>query len=266
MGSIANLVYGTRLHNEEASIFFKRVIDVVTSFEASAGGGDEDVPELMSVEAETTKTELKLTDYLTDLKTSYTEFQSALSVPVKLVETAELERINNNRILVFGTLKKTIHMYKNTVGDDASIELWNQVRIVKNLHSMNMHKVSGVIQDLIDELKSEEMAALCKDKDIESTLTTLEEIQTEFEALYDKRANKVETRVIKATPYKIECLAAYKKMVEYLNSMVLYDSNTDYQELVDSMNAVVNPMNTMLRLRMTKKTEDGSTDDAPVES
>lgn len=264
MGSISHLVYGTRLHNEEASIFFKRILDVVTGFDEADSGDDGDIPELVSADDGASKTDPKLEGYIAELTARYADFQSALSVPVKLVETAELERINNSRIIVFGTMKKTIYMYKNTVGDEASIELWNQVRIVKNLHGMNMNKVSGIIHDLIEELKSEKMAALCKDKDIETTLATLEEIQKEFETLYDKRANKVETRIIKATPYKKECLVAYKKMVEYINSMVMYDTSTDYQTLVDGMNAVVNPMNTMLRLRMSKKTDSGTTDDSPV--
>ncbi|MCM0720332.1 DUF6261 family protein [Parabacteroides sp. W1-Q-101] len=97
----------------------------------------------------------------------------------------------------------------------------------------------------------------CTNLKITTLIQKLTEEQNAFIALYKKRGYTIETRVINSYPSKVKCLKKYAEIINYTNSMVIYNVDTNYDDLIDNMNALVNPMNTIMRSRYSfKKKED----------
>lgn len=249
MKTINKLVYAKAFRHEEINNFIKSTLEVYDNFLR-----EDDRPVIESAR----NGDVGLSSHVCNLKAKYSVFVSTLDVPVKVIESDEIYELNKKRIKTVGDVKKAIKLqYDNTQSEESSI-LWNRVRIMKNLRKLTMDEISGHITNLIKELNTISMAPLCKTLKIEGLITRLTTEQNRFEALYTKRSLLIEKRVINSKPSKYECVDSYKELIDYSNSLVKIDTNTNYDTLVDELNAIINPMNDKMHSRKKKK------DDRPV--
>lgn len=251
MKTINKLVYANSLRIEETNVFINSSIDIFESYLNQGGGEDRPEIEMLSIQDE------NLSNYLNELKSYYNEFYSTLDVPIKLLETDELSIINKTRIRYVGDIKRIVMMQNKSNPSESSKILWNYLSAIKNLNKKSFIEVTGHISNLLKELKLDDMNQHCTNLKITTLIQKLTEEQNAFIALYKKRGYTIETRVINSYPSKVKCLKKYAEIINYTNSMVIYNVDTNYDDLIDNMNALVNPMNTIMRSRYSfKKKED----------
>lgn len=252
MKTINNLVYAKNLRNEEANVFINSVINV---YDSVISEDDRPVIEMLNISDD------QLKSHLQELKNYYKEFHSTLDIPLKLKETDELYLTNRLRIRTLGDIKRIITMQNNNNPSEASEILKTRLDLIKNLHKKLLIEITGHIQNLLKDLAAEEMATYCESLKISSLITKLISEENKFEELYKARGITAETRVVNSYPSKIDCMKKYMEIIDYSNSMIKYNTSNNYDELINGINAIVNPMNETMRSRYKFKKKE---DDRPV--
>lgn len=252
MKPIENLVYATSMSNEEANNYFKAILNVYELFLEE----EDDRPVIESISASTKNNVRTLGNYVDIMKDKYSIFIATLDIPSKLLESDEIYLLNKLRIQIIEDIKRAIRIYKNVNAGETADILWNRLHILKNLRKLTMDKISGHIYNLLKDTSTIEMAPLCEEAKIKPLLNKLDEMQKRFDMLYTERAKKIEVRVLNSQPSKFECIKAYKDVIDFSNSMIIYNSDKDYQGLIDELNSIINPMNKRLRTRKKKNDDD----------
>lgn len=245
MAIIKFLRYASQFRHEEIFTFMKMNIDVFSEFLK-----EEDRPEinLLSTDKDLIKT---LTD---DLISKTDTYSSTLEVPRKFIESNDLIETNKIRIRLLGDIKKLVRMQYDNTPSEAAIILWNLIRIFKNMRSKNLNEVSGIITNLLTDLKSDIYKSHCTTLKLDSLITKLETENNKFIQLYSSRGYKKETTVINSVPSRKECHKSYQALIEYTNSLIVINrEDTDLKLLATKLNAIVNPFNDEIRSRIKKK-------------
>lgn len=244
MAIINLLMYVKRFRQEEIFTFMKMNIDVYSEF---LNKEERTEINLLSTEKDLIK------NYLDNLINRTNTYGSILKVPRKFIESDELSECNKIRVRICGDIKKLIRMQYDNTQSVASIILWNLFRIFKNMRQKNMNEISGIITNLLIDLKSDIYKDHCTTLKLDGMIAKLEDENNKFIRLYSSRGYKKETIVTNSVPSRKECQISYQTLIEYTNSLIVINhDNTDLKLLATKLNAIVNPFNDKIRSRMKK--------------
>lgn len=197
--------------------------------------------------------------YLDKLKQTYSSFHRTLERPRKVLESEDITAGNAERIKLIGDMKDVVKVQNHNNPTTASKQMKIRLDIVKNLRTEEMSKVTGYIEKLIHDLNTIQYATMVKELKLETLLAKLTEVENNFEEKYSKRNIIVTNRKNdKTKDAKIECVNAYQELIENTNAAVLRDRTTDYNTLVETLNAIIDPINVEIRSRRKKN------DDRPI--
>lgn len=259
MLNIYHLVYPLMLTNSEFVTFLKTSTDYVTAFiEANNNSGDDDDRPVI----EMLKSDLSnLTLLNNDLLDKFSVFRKVMEIPRKHIDSDEIILINSNRIKIVGDAKKVVKLaYDNTKSKGSGI-VWNIIRDYKNFRLKPMDKITGEITNMLEALDTEENIAYCTEIKVSSLIAKLKEENEKFETLYNGRDVYDERNKKKSIIPKKECIQSFYTMIEYINSTIIANRTDDYDDLVISLNSVIEPNNTYVRNKKKSKKEE---DDRPV--
>lgn len=249
MKIITKLVYSKHLRNEEANVFLSSAINLFNDFVAE-DEDDRPVIESLAVKDD------NLNKHLQGLKDAYSEFVSTLDVRIKLNETDELYILNAKRVRTYGDIKRIVTMQNKNNPSESSKILSDRLSVTKNLFKKTIIEVTGHIKNILKDLKTEDMATHCSNLKVDVLVQKLTEEQNQFEKLYTQRGLTIETRITDSRPSKVQAMEKYAELINYTNSMIIYKADTNYDNFIDNMNALINPINAIMRTRYSYKKDD----------
>lgn len=250
MNTINHLVYFSVYKNHVLHEFFKIIISI---FESFLNDGEDDRPVIESVNSRSDK----LSIYVSNLKSDYEELTAVLKTPRKIIISDEIIIKNKNCIRILGDIKRLISVQYNNTHSASSILLYNEFRIYKNLSKLSYEEVSSQITILTKKMNTIEYHTSCVELKIDTLLTNLSNENDLLSSLLSERKQKKESTEYSALPARLKCRTSYYNLIEYANAMINYDRSTDYNTLVNKLNAEINPLNTSMRNRNKK-------DDRPI--
>lgn len=250
MNTINHLIYFSAYRNHVLHEFLKIIISV---FESFLDDGEDDRPVIESVDIRSDE----LSAYVSNLKSDYEEFTDVLKTPRKLIVSNEIIIKNKNCIRILGDIKRLINVQYNNTHSASSILLYNEFRIYKNLSRLSYEEVSSQITILTKKMNTDKFHTSCTELKLDTLLTNLSGENNQLSSLLSERKEKKELTEFSALPARMKCRTSYYNLIEYANAMINYDRSTDYNTLVNKLNAEINPLNTSMRNRNKK-------DDRPV--
>ena len=189
-----------------------------------------------------------------------TSLKAAQSVP-SAAEVSDLDRQRDNACTKFFTFVRGVSGHP-----DANIALIgaDAVAIFKkygggSIVDQPQNQESGTLRNLIQDFRALDTSKLTQ-TGIKAFVDDLEEKQTAYLAAVKKRAREERVKIIGVIRQKRQaCDAAYLKLVETVNALVVVTGDTPYKDFVESVNSHISHQKTTLANRQTnadKKPKD----------
>lgn len=189
-----------------------------------------------------------------------TSLKAAQSVP-SAAEVSDLDRQRDNACTKFFTFVRGVSGHPDInialIGADA-------VAIFKkygggSIVDQPQNQESGTLRNLIQDFRALDTSKLTQ-TGIKAFVDDLEEKQTAYLAAVKKRAREERAKIIGVIRQKRQaCDAAYLKLVETVNALVVVTGDTPYKDFVESVNSHISHQKTTLANRQTnadKKPKD----------
>lgn len=189
-----------------------------------------------------------------------TSLKAALSVP-SAAEVSDLDRQRDNSCIKLYTFVRGVAGHPDVniavIGADA-------VAIFKkygggSIVDQPQNQESGTLRNLIQDFRTMDVSKLTQ-TGIKAFVDDLEEKQTAYLAAVKKRAREERAKIIGVIRQKRQaCDAAYLKLVETVNALVVVSGDTPYKDFVESVNSHINHQKITLANRQTiadKKPKD----------
>ena len=189
-----------------------------------------------------------------------TSLKAAQSVP-SAAEVSDLDRQRDNACTKFFTFVRGVSGHPDInialIGADA-------VAIFKkygggSIVDQPQNQESGTLRNLIQDFRALDTSKLTQ-TGIKAFVDDLEEKQTAYLAAVKKRAREEQAKIIGVIRQKRQaCDAAYLKLVETVNALVVVTGDTPYKDFVESVNSHISHQKTTLANRQTnadKKPKD----------
>ena len=189
-----------------------------------------------------------------------TSLKAALSVP-SAAEVSDLDRQRDNACTKFFTFVRGVSGHPDInialIGADA-------VAIFKkygggSIVDQPQNQESGTLRNLIQDFRALDTSKLTQ-TGIKAFVDDLEEKQTAYLAAVKKRAREERAKIIGVIRQKRQaCDAAYLKLVETVNALIVVTGDTPYKDFVESVNSHIGHQKATLANRQTnadKKPKD----------
>lgn len=189
-----------------------------------------------------------------------TSLKAAQSVP-SAAEVSDLDRQRDNACTKFFTFVRGVSGHPDVnialIGADA-------VAIFKkygggSIVDQPQNQESGTLRNLIQDFRALDTSKLTQ-TGIKAFVDDLEEKQTAYLAAVKKRAREERAKIIGVIRQKRQaCDAAYLKLVETVNALIVVTGDTPYKDFVESVNSHISHQKTTLANRQTnadKKPKD----------
>lgn len=246
MYEVTHLVQYLSFRVHETHDFNKSIIKAVDNYLDNQGGSDR--PEIEMLEA----VQNELSNYLGIFKTDNDNLETTLNNPRKSLLSETITSLNSTRNRIFGDLKRMVKIELNELQSEPAIIIYHEIEVIKNLGKKTMDEITSIFSVFINKMKTNEFKIHCTTLKLDSLLKKLEDTNTEFKDLVDKRKSEYDKIIYSSISSRKNCKTSYYNLIDYINSLVMIDKTTNYNELITNLNSLINPMNKEIRSRLNK--------------
>lgn len=257
MYEVSHLVQYLLFRVHETHDFNESIIKAVDNYLNNQGESDR--PEIEMLEA----VQNELTNYLNIFKTDNNNLETTLNNPRKSLLSETIASLSSTRNRIFGDIKRMVRIELNELQSESAAIIYHEIEVIKNLGQKTMDEVTSILSIFINKMKTDEFKTHCTTLKLDSILKKLEDTNTEFKDLVDKRKSEHDKIIYSSVPFRKKCKTSYYNLIDYINSLVMIDKTTNYNELVTNLNSLINPMNKEIRSRSNKSKKKEEPSDKP---
>lgn len=205
------------------------------------------------------------------LLTSLAEYSANLAylikiidLPRKFIETDEMRKVNQLRLLDFGLMKRTVIIYfKNDPANPDAQKLWHLIRVLKRLNRLKSPSIHTHLCKLVEELEGETYKSSCTALKLTDLVTKLKEKNQKYETLFLQRSILINENYKSVKPYRKICDEGYISLFNTIDILIKLDPNTDYSEFITKMNGNTYYFNNLIQNKKTRAKSKKEKEEAP---